>query len=180
MKIHKASEYRGFATTISRAASLTGIFVLGFAWSVAANGAANSVTDCDNEFATLENFGTPAVELLINLVDLPDDDTDLGRPKPTEASEPTDRSTIPYLYLTPRVESILSDVFDNDAGNSKLIILDSQEHGDVDTAGNYSFPPIVEGNGDHSILPDLEEADLPNDSARMMPRFQRHMYRTDI
>jgi hypothetical protein len=154
--------------------------LIGAAWSVSANGAANSIADRANSYENLRDLTVPTVELLINLVDLPGDNSDLGLTETLEPAELANDSSVPFLYLTPRVESILNDVFDAEPTDSDEIISASQERRDAEAIGNSSFPPFAEENADRSSLPGLEESDISKKDVRAMPRFQHQMYRTDI
>jgi hypothetical protein len=173
MNRDSADPIRGTKTT-GRAAGLTGILLICAAWSVSANGAANSIADRTDSYENLQNLEAPTAELLIKLVDLPSDNSDLGLTETLEPAKSSDDSSVPFLYLTPRVESILSGVFDADSTDSDTIISDSEEIGDS------SFPPIAEENAEHSSLPGLEESAISKADERAMPRFQHRMYRTDI
>jgi hypothetical protein len=180
MSKDSANPLRGTNTTMGRAAGLAGILLISAAWSVSANGAANSIADCADAYGSLQDLEAPTAELLIKLVDLPSDNSDLGLTENLEPAESSNDSSVPFLYLTPRVESMLSGVFDAESADSDEIIPDSQERSDAEAIGDSSFPPIAEGNADRSSLPGLEENEISKDDARAMPRFQHQMYRTDI
>ena len=180
MNRDSAYPIRGTKTTTGRSAGLAGVLLISAAWSVSAYGAANSIADCADGYENLQNLDAPTVELLINLVDLPADSGDLGLSETLEPAMPADHSSVPFLYLTPRVESILNGVFDAESADSDTIISDSQERSDAEAIGDSSFPPIAEENADHSSLPGLEESEMSREDTRAMPRFQHQMYRTDI
>jgi hypothetical protein len=176
MNTESACPIKGTKTT-GRTTALAGILLVGAAWSMSANSAANSIAD---SYEKHQNLDTPTIELLIDLVDLPSDKSDLGLTETLEPAEPSGDSSVPFLYLTPRVESMLSGVFDEESTDSHSIIADSQDRSDTEEIGDSPFPPIAEGNADRSTLPGLEETEISKDDVRAMPRFQHHMYRTDI
>jgi len=180
MNRNSANRIGGTKTTTGRAAGLAGILLIGAAWSVSANGAANSIADHANAYENLQDLKAPNAQLLINLVDLPGDNSDLGLSETLEPTEASIDSSVPFLYLTPRVESILSGVFDAETTDFDEIFSASQERRDAEAIGDSSFPPIAEGNADRSSLPGLEESEISKEDVREMPRFQHHMYRTDI
>lgn len=78
---------------------------------------------------------------------------------------------VPYLYLTPRVATILENVF-----------------GDESAAGEFDAPDTAtadeEGEATSPVVENVERPLSPQtpsfDSSAILPRFQRQMYRTDI
>lgn len=162
---------------VSSAAGLAAIALLGCGWSIAAAGATNLIVNCQDFGGTLQSLDAPASELSISLVDMPNNDANLGLETPRDAD--VANATVPYLYLTSRVAAMLREIFDDDArdGDATHWQEIEQEIG----AGKQAIPapPVAEGNTDRSSLPTLEETGLsaPSDT---MPRFQRQMYRTDI
>ena len=180
MNTDSANPIGGTRMTTARAAGLAGIFLIGAAWSVSANAAANSIAEGANAYENLQDLKAPKAELLINLVDLPADNNDLGLTETLQLAEPSIDSSVPFLYLTPRVESILNGVFEAESTDFDEIISDSNERRDAEAIGDSSFPPFAEGNADRSSLPGLEESEISKEDVRAMPRFQHQMYRTDI
>jgi hypothetical protein len=180
MNRDSANPIRGTKRTTGRAVGLAGVLLIGAAWSVSANSAAHSIADCTEACENLQDLGTPTAELLIKLVDWPSENSDMGLTENLEPAESSNDSSVPFLYLTPRVESILSGVFDAESTDSDSIISDSQERRDAEEIGDSSFPPVAEENADRSSLPGLEESEISKEDVRAIPRFQRHMYRTDI
>ena len=176
MRLQEGLPFMGAAT--SRGAGLSGILLVGLIWSFSALGATNSIAGNENCLDKLQGMDTQVPELLIVLVDLPGDDSELGLTDPLGPSQPAD-TTVPHLYLTHRVESMLDDVFaDDDDSNS--LILESEEGSETQPESDTSFPPIAEESEEHSTLPGLEESGMSREGARALPRFQRQMYRTDI
>ncbi len=69
----------------------------------------------------------------------------------------------PLLYLTPRVASILEQVFGDDGGAA------------AETEEPVSLPPVAQQDAERY------DPSLPADAATPpLPKFQRQMYRTDI
>lgn len=179
MRIQVGLPAMGAATAASRVAGLTGILLVGLVGSFSALGATNSIAESDNCLEMMQGLDARVPELLIVLVDLPADDSELGLTERLGPSQRTD-ATVPHLYLTPRVESMLDNVFDDAANDSRFMILESSERSDKQSKRDSSFPPIAEESEDHSTLPGLEETGMLQEGAPALPRFQRHMYRTDI
>ncbi len=82
-----------------------------------------------------------------------------------------DPGKVPYLYLTPRVATILENVFGEGSA--------ADSPGAADTATTHeeaeSASPVVE-NVEGPLSPQTPSLD----SSEILPRFQRQMYRTDI
>jgi hypothetical protein len=179
MRLQEALPFMGAATATSRGAGLTGMLLVGLVWSFSALGATNSIAEHDNCLDKLQGMDARVPELLIVLVDLPGDNSELGLTEPLGPSQPAD-TTIPHLYLTHRVESMLDDVFDDEANDSNSLILASEEGSETQPESDASFPPIAEESEEHSALPGLEESGISQEGTPALPRFQRQMYRTDI
>jgi hypothetical protein len=93
-----------------------------------------------------------------------------AKPNTPDGESHVTESEIPYLYLTPRVTSILRDVFGTTAEDL-----------------SPALPPVKPKLRSSSPLADSEEtadsATVPDDVAIEsddMPRYQHQMYRTDI
>lgn len=78
---------------------------------------------------------------------------------------------VPYLYLTPRVASILENVFGDDGGAASGIVLDETRQGEP--AEDSATSPVAD-------LETADAAEAPSLDTGTLPRFQRQMYRTDI
>lgn len=156
-------------------AALTGISLLAAGWSSPGLAAAHLALagSCDDMARNLQSsdVASPAIEL----VDLSD----------VTAREETSgnlaESVAPLLFLTPRVASILQDVFGDSAGGTRAARAEEMteaelEGADVDQAAPAS-PPIVDNAGG---APLAQPASPMYEHAAILPRFQRQMYRTDI
>ena len=111
------------------------------------------------------------------MVDLTDDDSAIGLERPIEEAFNAEEAIAPLLYLAPRVESILDDVFHEGSDKSDLGAAQKTSHapmadiGDTGDMGDSIDEPAVQQS------PDAENA-LEVQPALM--RIQREMYRTDI
>jgi hypothetical protein len=79
---------------------------------------------------------------------------------------------VPYLYLTPRVATILENVFGADAAEAAETA-DAPAIQDEEEASSTS--PVAE-NVERSLAPQTPSFE----HSGILPRFQRQMYRTDI
>lgn len=77
----------------------------------------------------------------------------------------------PYLYLTPRVATILENVFGDGSAASASEAVDAVTTDQEDEATS----PVVD-NLERPLSPQTPSFD----SSAILPRFQRQMYRTDI
>jgi len=170
---------RDIGPRASGAVGLAGILLLGCGWSVTALGATSLLVDCQDIGRSLQRLEAPAIELSISLVDLPDNNTNLGLAEPIDAAGAAPNATVPYLYLTSRVESMLREVFADDAPDQDETRWQEIDQQDSGTKHDTAVPPVAEGHAEHPSLPALRETEL-SDTINMMPRFQRPMYRTDI
>ena len=94
-----------------------------------------------------------------------------------EGSGGLTESAAPWLFLTPRVASILQDVFgDNDDSDTKTAAETVEPEAQADTEDAASSP--VADNIRPSQV--AEPASPLYEHNAILPRFQRQMYRTDI
>lgn len=139
--------------------------------SMGAFAASDTLTDCDRMGRELRSLTVSAGTLATEVVDLSVGSDKEGLPGDFDPSEPDTEIQSPVLYLTPRLDTIVRDVFGAVA---------------VD---NETSPSAVD---DKPSLTDTEVAPRPladsatepgdTDAERHVstPRFQRQMYRTDI
>jgi hypothetical protein len=132
--------------------------------------------DCDN--VALRGTETPvsAVTLLtIRIVDLGDAEATDDMP---EDPERLSESMAPLLFLTPRVTSILEDVFNNGNQEASKTAADAKldDRPTVKSDGRPTSPVA----GTETAPPDVAYGALPLDDGAALPDFQRQMYRTDI
>jgi len=181
MTVHTAFPVRDIDRIARRAIGLASALLLVCGWNAAALGATGPASDCQELSKSLKSLETPVIELSFTLVDLPETDVELGLVTPSEpirAVDSTADSTAPYLFLTPRVASMLREVFD-DASDKEVSELVLTTPSSVGSRKESVLPPVAEGTSGQSPLTTLEEIELST-PVQAIPRFQRPMYRTDI
>lgn len=117
--------------------------------------------DCRNASRALASPQVPWTALTVRSVDL--GDADAAEDPAVGLSE----SAAPLLYLTPRVASILEEVFDETVPTE-----DAVEGAAAEAPVAEAAPPAE----DPESYGPLSQAD----TAFHLPKFQRQMYRTDI
>lgn len=139
--------------------------LLAAAWSSPGLAAARSSVGCDKVAHDLQRLDIDT--LAIEVVDLSDVS---GSPeKPDELAD----SVAPLLFLTPRVATILENVF----GDSEDAEAADQSQPVKSGEARPATSPVV----DNANAPDMDAAVSPMyENAAILPRFQRQMYRTDI
>ena len=127
-------------------------------WSTTVLGATSSLVPCDQVERDLTSLEVTVAALSVNLVDLVI--TELDPASFAEEADDTD-SMAPLLFLTPRVATIIRDVFA--PANTPL---DSKE--------NVQTSPLADSAEQTRSTDVVEETEID------LPRFQRQMFRTDI
>jgi len=145
-------------------AALAGLSLLLAGWSTSSLAAAH-----------VDVIGNAAARdlqsLTVEVVDL----TDVS--ESAEGSDGLTESAAPWLFLTPRVASILQDVFgDNDGSDAKTAAETVEPETQADSEDTASSP--VAGNVRPSQVAEPESPLYEHNA--ILPRFQRQMYRTDI
>lgn len=139
--------------------------LLATAWSSPGLAAARTSVGCDKVTQDLHSLDID--RLAIEVVDLSDESE-----APGKADELAD-SVAPLLFLTPRVATILADVFgDSDETGA---VKDSKADPEERKTAEPATSPVV----DNASAPDMDAAPM-YENAAILPRFQRQMYRTDI
>jgi hypothetical protein len=146
--------------------TLAGAFTLAVgAWSTPALAAAHAAAGCDK---TAQDFKSlDADHLRLEAVDL----SDASPERPDTLSE----SVAPLLFLTPRVASILQDVFGDTDAIRQATDVATAESAPEEQKEPASSPVVgnAPGGAEPAVSPMYEHAAI-------LPRFQRQMYRTDI
>lgn len=152
---------------------LLGAVLLSVLISHSALAATDSYVDCDRLASNLRSLDVPAAAF-------PATDMELNAGADGEElvavleSENND-SVAPVLLLTPRVATIMRDVFNASmAETDEVAVLDETET----EVPALASPP--QANAPRTALPDSSIADDRNENNRYVPRYQRQMYRTDI
>jgi len=141
-------------------AALAATLVLSAGWSSTALGATSSLVPCDQVARDLTSLDVAVDALSVNLVDHVTTELEPGSFE-TE-SDATD-TLAPLLYLTPRVATILRDVFAPATENQAL-----------DVEEEIQTSPLADSDDETSPVDAAEEREIA------LPRFQRQMFRTDI
>lgn len=147
-----------FGKTAGAAARATLILLV--AWCGAAQGATESVVRCDNQVRDLTSLKVSSEALSVSSVDHSNAAELESRSEATEANAP-------FLYLAPRVASLLRDVFQL-----------AEEDTSADNTEEVPSSPVADsveknGQGD-GIEPAIRSSD------EILPRYQLQMYRKDI
>lgn len=150
-----------------------GTVALSLGWSAVALGASTMGVDCDHSGADFLDPGTESHDLAISAVDLTSDKNTVIITAAPSDSAPDSNTGAPLLFLTPRVESIVDDVFHAD----NIDVLANEAKAETGT----TMTPLAE-TGDEPIDGSSEpiESERPLDTRPLMPSIQRQMYRTDI
>jgi hypothetical protein len=144
-------------------------------WSPATLAASNAIVSCDKVARKLQTLEVTGETLAFNTVEhmSDNDQADFDAPANTTILLESEIVT-PVLLLTPRVASILREVFSSDvaADGETTEVGDSPARPRSDTETAPVSP----------VARDDSPSQIPRDEAanRYMPRFQRQMYRTDI
>lgn len=146
----------GFGTTFYVALLMAGLMCGG-----TAVGATTTKADCGTFSKSVTQRENPVEALSINLVDHARIEKKDAAIDALEASAANSESAAPFLYLTPRVASVLQDIFD--AARTDTVELIEQE---------VISSPVADV--DKSV--DAEAVDGEVD----LPLLQRQMFRTDI
>jgi len=153
--------------------TLTAVLLLAGALLSSASFAANEVIDCDRLASDLRSLEVPATELPLD--DIDHMTTDSARNLVVlDATELLGQAApAPVLLLTPRVASIMREVFDA----LPVIAIDDGSETDAALA---ELPSGIEApQRPLAVFPGDRDAD-DDDDGRLIPKFQRQMYRTDI
>jgi len=137
--------------------------VLCAGWSVSALSATTTDIDCDG-VDRLRALEIPAETYSVRAVDHVAVDTVPSSLDAIDTAEATSETAAPFLYLTPRVASVLRDIFD--------------ATGEVDDQ-EVSSSPIAESDTTSAISALIDNAE-PAEVEITLPVFQQQMFRIDI
>lgn len=157
-----------------RIAGLTAILALCAGWSASALSATTTSIECDDLIRDLRSLEIPAEPLSVTKVEHVSIEPISSDIELLDAQSASSETAAPFLFLTPRVASVLRDIFDI-----------SHELRDPDVNSEPSSSPIAE-TVDSERIPDiselLEQTDPGGtaDNAINLPLFQQRMFRTDI
>ncbi|MEX2123083.1 MAG: hypothetical protein WD795_04255 [Woeseia sp.] len=149
-------------------AALTGVSLLLLGWT--SSGLAAAHVDASGNQAVRDLQSLQVGSLTVEAVDLAD-----VSESPEESDELTE-ALAPLLFLTPRVASILEDVF-GDIENMKQAATGADQPAAETDKPDTATSPVAD-NVDSA--PTAEPVSPLYENAAILPRFQRQMYRTDI
>lgn len=161
-------------TAHRRIAGLTAISVFLAGWSATALSATTTSVECDDLIRDLRSLEIPAEALSVTKVDHVSIEPISSDIELLDAQSASSETVAPFLFLTPRVASVLRDIFDI-----------SHELWDRDVSSAPSSSPVAE-TLDSERIPDISELlDQTDpgggaDTAIDLPLFQQRMFRTDI
>lgn len=138
-------------------------------WSSSALSATTTEIECDT-LRDLKSLDIPADELSARSVDHVSIGPDPSGIELLDAQDVPSETVAPFLYLTPRVASLLRDIFDA-----------TREIRDQTGIRDFSSSPIAESDRDSDIFELLDEPDQATVNDEIdLPLFQQRMFRTDI
>ena len=150
-------------------AALTALSLLAAAWSAPGHAAAHLDVGCDRVAKDFETLDSGSLE--IQVVDL----SDVSDSSPGDTDDLT-KSVAPFLFLTPRVTSILQDVF-GDSGKPAAAPETKAAVAEEAQATAPSASPVVDNASTSEFTGPVSPL---YENGAILPRFQRQMYRTDI
>lgn len=155
------------------------------AWSTPGIAATDSVVECESLSGPLTGPSISPHALSLEVVDHIATETESPADDSRAAPEEISETTTPVLYLTPRVASILRDVFGADVDGLKQPADDNERAAEESPPVGHDNPtvaPIAERTENAEPV-DGEEIAAPIDlidEDEDIRRFQPEMYRTDI
>jgi len=156
-----------------RIAGLAATMALCAAWSAGALGATTTTSECDYLIRDLRGLEIPVEAFSVTTVDhvsIEPIHSDIELLDPQSASSET---AAPFLFLTPRVASVLRDIFDVSKALDERDASETSSSPVAETVESERIPDISE------LLDRSEPVGVTNDEIDL-PRFQQRMFRTDI
>jgi hypothetical protein len=132
---------------------------------------ATTTSECDDLISNLRGLEAPVEAFSVTTVDHVSIEPIPSDIELLDAQSASSETAAPFLFLTPRVASVLRDIFDV-----------SSAMDDLDASSEASSSPIAETNRipDISELLDQSDSAGTTDNEINLPRFQQRMFRTDI
>jgi len=143
--------------------ALAATLLLSAGWITTALGATSSLVECDRIARDLTSLDVAVAALSVDLVDLVTTELKPGSFESVETESDTTDAMAPLLYLTPRVATMLRDVFEPAAESQPL-----------DSGKDLQTSPVAES------FEETRSANTDDENEIDLPRFQRQMFRTDI
>jgi len=140
-------------------------------WSASALSATTTEIECDSVIRDLKRLQVSVEALSVRHVDHVSIEPDPSGIELLHAQDASSETVAPFLYLTPRVATLLRDIFDA-----------TREIRDQDGFREISSSPIAEYDRVSEILEILDDAGpaAPANDEIDLPLFQQRMFRTDI
>lgn len=179
MEQTQAALARQDARIALRLVGLAVLLAIGSVWSVRALAATDSMVDKELS-SDLQRFEI-ATETL-SVVGLADSSPVIERAEPLDSALQDSSTVAPVLLLTPRLNTIVRDVFELRAGDRRP---DDSALSDPDAAADdnsLSVAPVADGGAPRAAFRMRKDASepAPTGDEQVLPNFQRRMYRTDI
>ncbi|MDH4107337.1 MAG: hypothetical protein OEW35_03395 [Gammaproteobacteria bacterium] len=154
----------------SRSAVKGALALLAMAVHVTGFAATDAVPDCGRMARDLQSLEVAAGTLATEIVDLAVGSDTEAMSAPFDASGRDAEAQSPLLYLAPRLDLIVKDVFD-------AVAVDSGSGAD-----RSDNPESISAEAKHPPVADSLTETTESNAERQLPtpRFQRQMYRTDI
>ena len=154
-----------------RLAGLAATLALCAGWSASAFGAATNHVECNDIARDLKSLQIPAEALSVSKVDHVSIEPITSDIDVLDAESASSETVAPFLFLTPRVASVLRDIFDV-----------SRELPVEEATSETPSSPVAESERipDLSELLDQTDPASASDNEIILPRFQQRMFRTDI
>ncbi len=152
------------------AIAIAGVVALFSGWSASALSATTTEVESDPA-SRLKSLEVPLDAYSVRPVDHVSIETDpssnLASLDTTDANSET---SAPFLYLTPRVASVLKNIFNA-----------THEDGDEDNSSDHASSPIAETDSAAAGVELIDESDPAIRVEQIdLPLFQQQMFRTDI
>ena len=160
-------------TTKTGRSLLLATLIAAVGWGASALGATTNKADCDPQVRPAEVIESPLAALSIIPVDHPSIEVENSTIGELEADQAGGDRATPYLYLTPRVASVLRDIFDLAREDVEL---------ETDVQEDSVSSPLAETEEDTSANKYRSES-LPTpgvEEEHDLSLLQRQMFRTDI
>jgi hypothetical protein len=164
--------------THRRIAGLAATFALCAGWSASALSATTTSIECDDLIRDLRSLEIPTETLSVTTVDHVSIEPISSDIELLDAQSASSETAAPFLFLTPRVASVLRDIFE----------VPREQLPDQDEASETTSSPFVNTleTAESNHIPDISELLDQSDPAGTtdneinLPLFQQRMFRTDI
>ncbi len=159
--------------TIAGRRLLMAALIAGVGWGASALAATTNKADCDAHVRPADVLESPLAALSIIPVDHVSIEVENSAIDDLETDQPVSDRAAPYLYLTPRVASVLRDIFDFARDDVEL---------ETEAQEDSVSSPLAEAEDEIDTTKFRYEA-LPSpaaDDEHDLPLLQRQMFRTDI